>query len=146
MFIGSFKYSIDSKGRISIPAKMRKYVNPEAGDTFVMTRSTTARCLEVYPMDRWKELTSEKLSKLNSFNPQESQFIRMFLQEAAEDTLDTQSRLLIPKNLIEFAGINKEVLILGVVKKIEVWNPEIYDEYLREYQSSFPEVAKEVMK
>ena len=146
MFIGSFKYSIDSKGRISIPARLRKYLNPDAGDTFVITRSTTARCLELYPMDQWKELTAEKLSKLNSFNPQEAQFIRMFLQEAAEDTLDTQARLLIPKNLIEFAGIQKEVLILGVVKKIEVWNPEIYEEYLSEYQTSFPEVAKEVMK
>jgi MraZ protein len=145
MFIGSFKYSVDSKGRISIPAKLRKYVSPEANDTFILTRGT-ARCIDIYPMDRWKELAANKLSQLNSFNPQEAMFIRMFLQEAAEDKLDSQSRLLIPKNLIDYAGITKEVFILGVIKKIEVWNPEMYDKYLKENERSYEEISKEVMK
>jgi MraZ protein len=145
MFIGSFKYSIDSKGRISIPAKLRKYVNPEANDTFILTRGT-ARCIDIYPMDKWKELVANKLNQLNTFDPQEAMFIRMFLQEAAEDKLDSQSRLLVPKNLIEFAGIEKEVFILGAVKKIEVWNPEVYDKYLKENSTSYGEIAKDVMK
>lgn len=146
MFIGNFRYSIDSKGRISIPAKLRKYVSSEANDSFVMTRSTTGQCLDLYPMDEWKKLIAERLKNLNSFNPMDSQFVRMFLQEAAEDTLDTQARLLIPKPLIEFAGIEKDVLILGVMTKIEVWNPAIYDEYVKKNQESFLDVAQEVMK
>ena len=145
MFIGSFKYSIDSKGRVSIPAKLRKYVSPESNDTFIMTRGT-AKCIDVYPMDQWKELAASKLNKLNTFNPQEAMFIRMFLQEAAEDTLDAQSRLLIPKSLIEYAGIQKDVFILGAVKKIEIWNPVEYDAYLKENMESYSEIAKEVMK
>ncbi len=145
MFIGSFKYSIDGKGRVSIPAKLRKYVSSEANDTFVMTRGT-AKCIDLYPMDQWKELVAEKLMKLNTFNPQEAMFIRMFLQEAAEDKLDTQARLLVPKSLIEYAGIQKDVFIIGAVKKIEIWNLDIYDSYIHDNLTQYEEIAKEVMK
>lgn len=144
MFIGSFNYSIDNKGRISIPSKFRKYVSQEANDTYIMTRGTV-QCIDIYPLDRWKELVASKLEELNSFDPQEAMFLRMFLQEAAEDTLDSQSRLIIPKKLIEFAKIEKEVFILGAIKKIEVWNPKIYDEYISSSEKSYNEIAKEVM-
>ena len=145
MFIGSFKYSVDAKGRVSIPAKLRKYVNPEANDCFILTRGT-AQCIDVYPMDQWKELVANKLTQLNTFDPKEAMFIRMFLQEAAEDKLDSQSRLLIPKNLIEYAGIEKDIFILGAVKKIELWNPEKYDEYLKDNVQSYEQIANDVMK
>ncbi|MDP4174852.1 MAG: division/cell wall cluster transcriptional repressor MraZ [Bacteroidota bacterium] len=145
MFIGSFTYSIDSKGRVSIPAKLRKYVKPEANDTFVMTRGVE-KCIVVYPLDQWKELMDTKLANLNEFNKKEAMFIRAFLQRASEDTLDSQSRLLIPQNLIEYAGIEKEVFILGAIKKIEIWNPVIYDNYLNSQPESFEEIAEEVMK
>lgn len=144
MFIGSFKYSVDSKGRVSIPAKLRKYLNPEANDTFILTRGT-AKCIDIYPMDQWKELAANKLNQLNTFNPKEAMFVRMFLQEAAEDTLDSQSRLLIPKNLLDYAKIEKEAFILGAVKKIEIWNPAVYDDYLKDNMESYEEIAKDVM-
>ena len=144
MFIGSFKYSVDAKGRVSIPAKLRKYVNPEANDTFILTRGT-AKCIDIYPMDQWKELAANKLNQLNTFNPKEAMFVRMFLQEAAEDTLDSQSRLLIPKNLLDYAKIEKEAFVLGAVKKIEIWNPAVYDDYLKDNLESYEEIAKEVM-
>lgn len=145
MFIGSFKYSIDSKGRIALPAKLRKNVNPEANDTFVLTRDTS-KCIIIYPMDTWKNLAAEKFNKLNQFDPKEAMFLRLFLNEAAEDTLDSQSRLLIPKRLIEYAEIEKEVLILGSMTKIEVWNPDVYDSYIKENSPSYEEIAKDVMK
>ena len=144
MFIGSFKYSIDSKGRVSIPAKLREFVDPKANDAFVMTRGTT-KCIDVYPMNLWEELVQSKLNQLNSFEPKDAMFLRMFLQQAAEDKLDSQARLLIPKNLIEYAEINKEVLILGAIKKIEIWNPQNYEEYLKSSELSFEEIAKQVM-
>lgn len=145
MFIGSFKYSVDAKGRVSIPAKLRKYVNPEANDTFILTRGT-AQCIDVYPMDNWKELAANKLNQLNSFDPKEAMFIRMFLQEAAEDKLDSQSRLIIPKTLMEYAGIEKDIFILGAVKKIEFWNPDKYESYLKDNVQSYDQIANEVMK
>jgi MraZ protein len=145
MFIGSFKYSIDTKGRISIPAKLRKYVSSEANDTFILTRGT-AQCIDIYPMDQWKLLTANRLNQLNSFDPDEAMFIRMFLQEAAEDKLDSQSRLLIPKNLVEYAEIDKEVFILGAIKKIEIWNPDTYEDYIKTHEKSYSQISKEVMK
>lgn len=144
MFLGSFKYSIDAKGRVSIPAKMRKFLDPKANDSFVMTRGTV-QCIEIYPMNLWEDLVNEKLKNLNNFEPNDARFLRMFLQEAAEDKLDTQARLLIPKNLIDYAQIDKDVLILGAIKRIEIWNPKIYEEYLKSSELSFEEVAKKVM-
>lgn len=145
MFLGSFKYSIDSKNRVSIPARMRKFVNPEANDAFVLTRGTNG-CIIVYPMDQWKELVASKLDKLNPFDPKDSRFLRMFLHEAAEDKFDNQSRLTIPKNLIEFAGISKEVLIIGMNQFIEIWNPAKYEEYLKDSKNTYDDIAIEVMK
>ena len=145
MFLGSFNYSIDAKGRISIPARLRKFVSPEANDTFVLTRGS-AKCINIYPMDYWKELVSSKLDKLNTFDPKDAKFMRLFLQEASEDKFDSQSRLLVPKNLIEFAEIDKDVLILGMNKYIEVWNPKLYENYLKEIEEPYENIAKEVMK
>lgn len=144
MFIGSFKYSVDTKGRVSIPAKLRKFVDPKSNDAFVMTRGTT-KCIDVYPMNFWEELVQSKLNQLNSFEPKEAMFLRMFLQQAAEDKLDSQARLLIPKNLIDYAEISKDVLILGAIKKIEIWNPQNYEKYLNTSELSYEEIAKQVM-
>ncbi len=144
MFIGSFKYSIDAKGRVSIPAKLRKALNPEAKETFILTRGT-AKCIDLYPLDVWDELTSEQLNKLNTFQSKHSMFIRMFLNQAAVEELDSQSRILIPRRLIEYAEIEKEVFILGVLKKIEIWNPEVYEQYIKENEALYEEIANEVM-
>jgi MraZ protein len=90
-------------------------------------------------------LLENKLLKLNQFDPKESKFLSMFLQTANEDTLDPQSRLLIPQNLIEYAGIEKEVFILGKMSKIEVWNPVFYQESLDKEPVPYETLAKEVM-
>lgn len=145
MFIGSFKYSVDAKNRVAIPAKMRKYISPEANDTFVMTRGLE-KCIDIYPMDVWKDVVVDKLNKLNMFDAQDAMFIRLFLQEAAEDKLDTQSRLIIPKNLLQFSEIDKEVMIIGQMTKIEVWNPDYYESLMTKNQDDFSNIAKEVMK
>lgn len=143
MFRGQFTYSIDVKGRISIPAKLRKQMSPEANDSFVMTRGVSS-CIDIYPLNEWNQI-EEKLLKLNQFQPDDVRFIRMFTQYAIEDTMDSQSRILIPQNLIDYAKIEKEVLILGVLKKIEVWNPKIYEDYLSQSPESFEQIAAKVM-
>ncbi len=145
MFLGSFNYTIDAKGRVSIPARLRKFVSPDANDTFVFTRGSL-KCINIYPMNYWKELLESKLDKLNSFDPDDTKFLRLFLPSAAEDQFDTQSRLLVPKRLIEFAEIEKDVIILGMNKYIEVWNPKLYEEYLNEIEEPYETIAKEVMK
>ena len=144
MFLGSFNYSIDAKGRISIPARLRKFVSSEANETFVLTRGSE-KCINIYPMNYWNELVSSKLDKLNTFDPKDAKFMRMFLQEAAEDKFDSQSRLLVPKKLIDFAEIEKDVVILGMHKYIEVWNPKLYEEYLKGIEDPYESIAKDVM-
>ncbi|MCF6268288.1 MAG: division/cell wall cluster transcriptional repressor MraZ [Melioribacteraceae bacterium] len=144
MFLGSFNYTLDAKGRIAIPARLRKFVSPDANNTFVLTRGS-AKCINIYPMNYWKELLESKLDKLNSFDPKETKFMRLFLQEASEDQFDTQSRLLVPKKLIDFAEIEKDIVILGMNKYIEVWNPKLYEQYLNEIEEPYETIAKEVM-
>lgn len=144
MFLGSAKYSIDSKGRVSIPSRMRKNVNPEADSTFVMTRGIE-KCIEVHPKDQWQNTVETKLNLLNTFNKKNVAFMRMYLEKAAEDKFDSQSRLLIPQNLVEHAGIKKDVLIIGMNKHIELWDPEEYDKYIAAQDASFEELASEVM-
>lgn len=143
MFRGQFTYSVDAKGRVSIPAKLRKHVSPEANDTFVMTQGT-GRCIDVYPLDHWL-VFEKKLEELNPFDPRKAKFIRMILQHAAEDTLDSQSRILIPQKLLEYAKIEKEVIILGALKKIEIWNPKEFENYLKDTPETYEEIAAQVM-
>jgi len=143
LFIGQHTYSIDSKGRISIPAKLRKQIPPEANDTIVMTRGLS-KCIALYPLDEWKRIEGNLL-KLNEFQPNEVRFIRMFTQYATEDIMDSQSRILIPPLLIEYAQIEKEVLIIGALKTIEVWNPKLYDEYQKQSELTYEEIAAKVM-
>jgi MraZ protein len=128
---------------VSIPAKLRRQLSPEANDTFVMTQGIDS-CIDVYPMDQW-QLFEQKLLNLNPFKPQQSKFIRMILQHATEDKLDAQARILIPPNLLEYANIEKEVLILGALKKIELWNPKIYKDYLARSTETYEEIAAQVM-
>lgn len=143
MFKGQFTYSIDNKGRISIPAKLRKHISPEANDTFVMTRGLSS-CIDLYPMDEWLKI-EEKLLQLNSFSESEARFLRMISQYASEDKMDSQARILIPQNLLEYAKIENEVLILGALRKIEVWNPKVFENYLNNSPESYEEIAAKVM-
>ena len=143
MFRGNYTYSIDNKGRISVPAKLRKHVTGEANDTFIMTRGT-ATCIDIYPMDQWQKV-EDKLLQLNSFNPEEALFKRMISQYATDGTLDSQSRILIPQSLLDYAKIDKEVLILGAMEKIEVWNPKVYEEYINQTGQTYEQIAAKVM-
>ena len=143
-FKGSYAYSVDSKGRINIPAKLRKYVSPEANDTFVITRGYE-KCLSVYPLDEWNKL-EEAIRQLSSTNPKHRFFARTLLESATESQLDAQSRITIPKELLQFAAIENEVLILGVLERIEVWNPKEYKNYRSGQDESYENVAQTVLQ
>ncbi len=143
MFKGQYTYSIDAKSRISIPARLRKHISPDANDTIVMTKGLS-KCIDLYPLNEW-QLIEERLLKLNQFQPDELRFIRMFVQYATEDKMDSQSRILIPQLLIDYAQVEKEVLIIGALRKIEVWNPKVYDEYLTQSPLTYEEIAAKVM-
>jgi transcriptional regulator MraZ len=143
LFRGKFTYSIDAKSRIAIPAKLRKQINAEANDRIILIQGT-APCIDLYPLDYWLTI-EEKLLKLNTFKPDEARFLRMILQNADEAKLDSQSRILLPQDLIRYAKIENEVLILGALKKIEVWSPTVYENYLKASPETYEQIAAKVM-
>lgn len=142
-FKGSYSYSVDSKGRINIPAKLRKYVSPEANDTFVVTRGFE-KCLFLYPLDEWNTLEGS-IRQLSPSNSQHRFITRTLLQYATETQLDGQSRVTIPRELLQFAGIEDQVLIVGVLERIEVWNPKDYASYMGSQTESYENVAQAVL-
>ena len=143
-FKGSYSYSVDNKGRINIPSKLRKYVQQEADSTFVITRGYD-ECLYVYPLDEWSKVERDA-SQLSSADAKNRFYQRRLMENATESKLDGQFRIVIPKDLLQFAGIENDVLIIGVLDHIEVWNPRKYNAYLAAQAESFESVAQTVLK
>lgn len=143
-FKGSYTYSVDDKGRINLPAKLRKYVSPEANETFVVTRGFE-QCLYVYPADEWNKL-EQNLRNLSNYDAEHRRFVRTLLELASEGQLDAQSRLSIPQELREYANIREDIRIIGTLDKIELWNPKIYEEYKRSQSEPYESIAAKVMR
>lgn len=141
-FKGSYNYTVDSKGRINIPAKMRKNLAPDAHNAFVITRGFEP-CIFVYPNDEWVKREME-IGKLQQTNPKDRFFTRMLLQHATDAELDGQNRIVLPKELIQYANIKGDVFILGAFDRIEVWNPEEYKKYLDAQEEDYLTVASTV--
>ena len=142
-FKGQETYSIDDKGRVNVPTKMRKSIQPEAGDTFILTRGVD-KCIVAYPMNEWKKY-EEKFATLNQYNEQDRFFLRMILSWSEEVEMDAQQRVSVPKRLREFAGIESKVTIVGMIDHIEFWQPEEFEKYCNGQSESYEEVAAKVM-
>lgn len=142
-FKGQEIFSVDSKGRVNVPAKMRKSISPEANNTFIVTRGQD-RCIVAYPLDEWKKY-EEKFTELNQYDSQNRFFLRRLLMWSDEVSLDAQQRIMLPKKLTEFAGIDAKAMIVGVVDHIEFWDPDTYDKYLEGFDETYEDVAAKVM-
>lgn len=116
MFLGRFEHSIDAKGRLAVPAKFRG----ELSDGLVVTRGID-RCLSIYPVSQWKPL-AEKVSNLSITDPNARNLRRMFFADAVDCELDKQGRVILPQHLREFAGMESEVIVLGINTYIEIWS------------------------
>lgn len=123
MFIGEYQHSLDAKNRIIIPAKLRDGL----GDKFVITKGLDG-CLYAYPIDEWRNL-EEKLKKLPLTNKDARTFVRFFFSGATEVETDKQGRGLIPANLKEYASIEKDIVSIGALTRVEIWSKEKWDEY-----------------
>ena len=123
-FLGSEICMLDAKGRINVPARMRKNLAPEANDQFVIVRSFDP-CVNLYPADEWEKFDA-KLSDLGDGDPDVREFVRGIYATAHEATLDGQGRLNIPDHLLEWAGVKKESMLVGNKGRLELWHPETY--------------------
>lgn len=126
MLIGEFEHSLDSKGRLIMPAKLRETI----GEKFVVTKGLDG-CLFAFSITEWQKF-EEKLKSLPLSNRNSREFTRFFLSGATECEIDKQGRFLIPNNLRESANLQKEVVIIGVGTRIEIWDKEKWDSYNNE--------------
>jgi MraZ protein len=122
---GEYECRIDEKGRIIIPAGLKKQISPKAQDRFMVKRGFEG-CLNIFPMDEW-EVEVETVDKLNLFEKEKRKFMRNFMKGATEVTSDGSNRILIPKLLLEHAQIDKDVVLSAFSNRIEVWAKEVYD-------------------
>lgn len=142
-FQGYEQYSIDEKGRVNIPARMRRVLADEAANTFILTRGND-NCVAAYPLNEWKKYM-DKISKLNPFDEKNRRFMRSFLKWNIEVTLDRQNRITIPKSHIEIADIKKNVVILGQYDHIEFWDPDRLAQYEENSDIEIDKLAEQVM-
>ncbi|HLA99880.1 MAG TPA: division/cell wall cluster transcriptional repressor MraZ [Bacteroidota bacterium] len=143
-FKGSYTHSVDEKGRLNLPAKLRKYVSPDNNNTYVVTRGFE-QCLFVYPVDEWAKVEA-RLRELSNYNPEHRMFLRNLLEMANEVQLDSQARLMVPSDLREYAKIRGDVRIIGTLDKIELWDPVAYEKYKSGQAETYEEIAQKVMK
>ena len=121
-FIGEYSYSLDTKGRVNIPAKFRQSLSEDNENTFVITRGMDS-CIWIYPLTQWK-MIENNLRNLSSLSKIHRSFVRNTARYASPSTYDKQGRIILTPSLIEYAGLDKELLIIGMVSKMEIWNPD----------------------
>ena len=125
-FTGQYSFNIDSKNRINIPAPLRKQFSNKDKKTFVVTRGID-NCAWIYPITEWKKIQSE-LQQLSSLSKTNRIFLRNHLRHANILKYDSQGRFVLPQSLIEYASIKKDITIIGVLNKIEIWNTKLLNE------------------
>ncbi len=126
VFIGEYQHTLDPKGRVIMPSRFRDGL----GESFVVTKGLD-NCLFVYPQGEWEEL-ERKLRTLPLTSKDARAFTRFFFSGATECELDKQGRILIPANLREYAGLDKDLIIIGVASRIEIWGKERWEDYNRD--------------
>src|SRR6195952_1705830 len=142
-FLGEYEVTLDAKGRFLLPASLKKQTGEEAG-SFVINRGFE-KCLGLFPMKSWEPIF-EEISKLNDFDPKVRSFRRYFLNGATMTELDTASRLLIPPSLKEYAGLERDIVLVTAVNKIEIWDKVKYQQFFETLSpDDFSGIANEVM-
>jgi len=142
--LGTYECKADAKGRVMLPAALKKQLAPFINDGFVIKRSVFNKCLELHPMSEWDKIISE-VNKLNRFVKKNNDFIRSYMSGLKIINIDSVSRLLIPKDLIAFASLDKEIVLSSSVNIIEVWDKELYEESVSSSLKDFGSLTEEVM-
>lgn len=138
MFIGEFNHTVDVKGRINIPAKFREQLN----ETFFITKGLD-ECLFVFPEDEWR-MFEDKLKGLPLTNKNARAFVRLFFAGATECSFDKQGRIIVPGNLREYAHLEKDVKVIGVGTRVEVWSNQTWENYSNPENISYDEIAEQM--
>ena len=142
--VGTYECKIDAKGRLMLPSVLKKQLAPVIAEGFVLKRSVFSSCLEIHPSSEWNVLMGE-VNKLNRFVKKNNDFIRLFTAGVKMLEVDSNSRLQVPKDLISFASISKNIVLSCSLNMIEIWDKDQYEQVLKEATTDFADLAEEVM-
>ncbi|KAB1153895.1 division/cell wall cluster transcriptional repressor MraZ [Tenacibaculum aiptasiae] len=142
--IGTYECKVDVKGRLMVSSAFKKQLSSVLQEGFVVKRSVFQSCLELYPMQEWN-MVMQKINKLNRFVKKNNDFIRRFTAGVKVVEMDASGRVLIPKDLCQFAGIEKQVVLSSAVNIIEIWDKGKYEKVIDEAVVDFADLAEEVM-
>jgi MraZ protein len=141
---GNHEQKVDNKGRVLFPSALKRQLSSVIADGFVLKRSVFETCLELYPMSEW-EREMEGVNKLNRYVRKNNDFIRLFMAGLKIVEMDEAGRLLIPKDLIVWANIGKDVVLASSLNRIEIWDKKHYEAVLSEKSANFGDLAEDVM-
>ncbi|MBT4774504.1 division/cell wall cluster transcriptional repressor MraZ [Flavobacteriales bacterium] len=142
-FIGEYNCKLDAKGRLSLPVGLRKQLDPVDQEQFVVNRGLSGN-LNLFPLSEWIRVM-DKLRQLNRFNSKNLKFVRMFQQGAMQVAIDSNGRILIPKSLLQHAGVSREIVLSANIDQFEIWDKVTYDNLMNENWDEFAGLAEEVM-
>ncbi len=142
--IGTYECKVDVKGRLLLPAPLKKQLATSLQDGFVLKRSVFQPCLELYPMAEWN-LMMQKVNKLNRFVKKNNDFIRRFQAGVKVVEIDALGRLLVPKDLTNFAQITKDIVLSSTVNIVEIWDKDLYEKAIDDSVGDFADLAEDVM-
>lgn len=142
--VGTYECKVDAKGRLMMPAPLKKQLASSLQNGFVLKRSVFQPCLELYPMEEW-DLMMQKINKLNRFVKKNNDFIRRFTAGVKMVEIDALGRLLVPKDLVAFSSISKDVVFSSAVNIVEIWDKDLYEKSISGEDMDFADLAEEVM-
>lgn len=144
MWYGEYIHTLDDKERFVLPSKFRRLIKEKKLKTFYLTRGLD-KCLFMYPEEEWQRQV-EKLRTLPNTKREVRSFHRMFLSGAQGVDVDSQGRILLPLHLKNFAGIQKEIVIIGVADRIEIWDKKEWERFYEVNKGSFEEIAEHLVE
>ncbi len=142
--IGTYECKVDAKGRLMLPAALKKQLSPVLQNGFVLKRAVFQSCIELYPMGEW-EIEMNKISKLNRYKKKNNDFVRRFTAGVKVVEVDNAGRLLIPKDLYAFAGISKNIVVSTAINIVEIWDKDKYEIAIDDAAQDFADLTEEVM-
>ena len=142
--IGEYECKPDAKGRVLLPSALKKQLTTVLNKGFVLKRSVFNKCVELYPVDEWNDVMKQ-INTLNRFIKKNNDFIRLFTAGVKLQEVDGSGRILLPKDLKAFAGLNNSIVMSSSVNMIEIWDKDTYEETLNNPETDFGNLAEDVM-
>lgn len=143
MFQGHAICTLDAKSRLVLPSKFRKYIKTESNNKLILMKGMD-QCIMAFPSDEWEKKVKEAAKKFNIFNPVQRNFLRQLLNDIYECEIDAHNRILLPSELASYAEIKKEVIVLGMIYVLEIWDPVAKKKYDELHMDTYEDAAQKV--